>query len=66
MSEGIYLTPEELSARLKHKVAVTTLKQWRHQKKGPSYTRAGNTILYPLSKVIEWEKANTVDGGAAN
>lgn len=63
MNGSVYLTPEELSDRLKNKVAVGTLKQWRHQKKGPPYTRAGNAILYPLDGVVAWEKANTIEGG---
>lgn len=60
-SEDRTLTPEELSARWRGKVSVGTLKQWRHKKRGPGYRRIGNSILYPLSKIVKWEQDNTIE-----
>jgi hypothetical protein len=53
------LTPRELSARWNNKIAPKTLANWRSDpaRKGPTFRRYGNKILYPLSAVIAFEKA---------
>lgn len=57
-----YLTPEELSRRLRGAISVRTLANWRCVRQGPRFTKAGGKILYPLAEVILWEQARTVSG----
>lgn len=59
MSEK-YLTPKELSERWEGKISVKTLANWRCDPigKGPKFRRFGNKILYPLSGVEAYERAN--------
>ena len=57
-----YLTPDELSRRLRGAISVRTLANWRTQGQGPKYTKAGGRILYPLAEVMRWEQARTVSG----
>jgi len=50
------LTPEEAASLLK--VSPATLKQWRHEKKGPHAVRLGyRTIRYPRYRIELWLKA---------
>lgn len=53
------LTPEEASARLR--IPTKTLANWRNKRIGPSYIKAGHRVLYPLDKLIEYERKNTVE-----
>lgn len=58
--EYLYLTPAEVSARLRGRITVKTLANWRcpsGRGDGPPYLRAGGRILYPVAKLAEWEKA---------
>lgn len=55
-----YLTPSQVSERYNKAVSASTLKQWRYKKTGPTYTRVGRNVVYPLSLLLEWEKVNTV------
>ncbi|OJX72803.1 helix-turn-helix domain-containing protein [Leifsonia sp. 71-9] len=41
----VYLTPQEVSDRIKF--SVGTLANWRTQGKGPDYVRQGRRIRYP-------------------
>jgi excisionase family DNA binding protein len=52
-------SPEEVSAYLG--VPVATLKAWRHERTGPSYTHAGRHVRYDWADVREWKAANYVD-----
>lgn len=50
------LTPEEAANLLK--VSPATLKQWRHEKKGPRAVRLGyRTVRYPRYRLDLWLKA---------
>lgn len=53
-----FLTAAELVERWNGAVQVGTLANWRSQGKGPIYQKIGSKVLYPLSKVIEWEEQN--------
>jgi len=56
-----YLTPEELHARFKKRVAVRTLSNWRTLGIGPKFTKIGGRVLYPLKEVEDWEQRRTTD-----
>ena len=53
------LTTEEVAARLRLK--VKTLEGWRNRRKGPPYQKFGKRVLYPLDRLIEWEKSTMVE-----
>ena len=60
------LTASQLSDRWGGRPSVGTLRQWRYLGKGPDYIRAGRSVLYPLSSVLAFERANTITcSGAA-
>lgn len=50
----LYLTPQELADYWA--MSPRTLASWRHQGKGPIYTRVGNRALYAVQDVIDYEK----------
>jgi predicted DNA-binding transcriptional regulator AlpA len=35
-------------------VAVQTLRNWRHQRKGPSYIKMGRSVRYQLNDIQEY------------
>lgn len=55
----IYLTPKELSLRLRKKfkksVSIRTLANWRSLGKGPKPSKVGGTPVYRLSNVEKYE-----------
>lgn len=53
------LTPDEAAARLR--TPVKTLANWRNRRVGPAYIKFGRRVLYPLDKLIEYEKKHTVE-----
>jgi predicted DNA-binding transcriptional regulator AlpA len=56
MSEERLLTPRQLSQRIGF--AVSTLKNWRCEKKGPKWKKFGNGhVRYRLADIEAWEKA---------
>lgn len=59
MSET-YLTPTELSARWGGHIKINTLANWRSDPdgRGPDYIKFGHKVLYPLSAVEAYERAN--------
>jgi len=60
MADKQYLKPEEVSARYRGEITVGTLRNWRSLGVGPPYTRIGKAILYPVTELENWEKANTI------
>jgi hypothetical protein len=52
------LTAEELIERWGGRVKKGTLNNWRYQGRGPDFVKPFGRVLYPLSKVLEWEQAN--------
>ena len=55
-TNGRYLTPEELAARIR--VAPSTLAKWRKEGRGPAFYKFGKRVLYRLDIVEEWERGN--------
>jgi len=55
-----FLTPAEVSARYSGRISVRTLSNWRNLGSGPPYTKLGGKVLYPLERLVEWERRNTV------
>ena len=61
------LTPKSPKAELEEKLWTTaelagrwhmspwTLRDWRHQRRGPRSVRIGRQALYPQSEVARWE-----------
>ncbi|WP_245228126.1 helix-turn-helix domain-containing protein [Xanthomonas bromi] len=54
-----FLTSAQLVERWNGAVTAATLANWRSQGRGPSFTKLGSKVLYPLASLIEWERANT-------
>ena len=48
MSDGKFLTAEEVSERYRGGVSVGTLRNWRAMKIGPSFVKIGEAVLYPV------------------
>ena len=55
-TNGMYLTSEELAARIR--VAPSTLAKWRMEGRGPAFYKFGKRVLYHLDIVEEWERGN--------
>lgn len=55
-----YLTPAELVERYKNAVTLRTLANWRCSGDGPSYTKIGGRVLYPVEAVTKWEAVRTL------
>lgn len=58
-----HLTTKELAERLKKK--SQTLANWRVKGLGPGFI-PGRPVLYPLSEVEAWERANVVRSVGGN
>lgn len=56
----LFLTPEEVCLRYGGNLHVRTLANWRSQGTGPEYTKIGGLIMYPVSKLEEYERRQTV------
>lgn len=57
---GTYLTPAELVLRYKSSITTRTLANWRSNGDGPSYTKIGGRVLYPVASVTQWETNRTL------
>jgi hypothetical protein len=55
-----FLTPHEVAARYNETISVRTLANWRSSKNSPPYVKVGGRVLYPIEKLIEWEKKRTL------
>lgn len=54
----VLITPSELVEMLERKVTTKQLANWRYAGKGPAYEKLGGRVVYHLSDVIAWRKAN--------
>jgi hypothetical protein len=62
IKDGVeYITPLMLVTRWGGAIGEPTLRNWRHEGRGPPYTKVGARVVYPLVALIEWEKSNTSD-----
>lgn len=57
-----YLTPAELSTRLKGLITTKTLANWRSLNQGPAYSRWGNRVVYRIEDVEQWERERMFRG----
>lgn len=53
-----YLTPAQLVLRWSGSITTGTLANWRSKGIGPTYSKFGSRVRYPLSAVEQWEAAN--------
>ncbi|MEJ2623550.1 MAG: helix-turn-helix domain-containing protein [Pseudolabrys sp.] len=58
MSDGKYLTVEEVAERYRGEVSVGTLRNWRAMKIGPSFVKVGKAVLYPIVELEAWDQTN--------
>lgn len=58
MTEETTLTPKEAAELLG--VKVQTLTNWRHEKRGPIYTRTRGRITYKLDDLEAFKSASSV------
>lgn len=56
MSAVVWLTPQEVSARIKF--AVGTLANWRALGTGPAWEKRNGRIRYTEDAVSEWQDAS--------
>jgi hypothetical protein len=54
--ENKYLTEKQLSDRWGGSPTPGTLRNWRHQGKGPRYVKIGQKPKYLLSDVLKYER----------
>lgn len=59
MTQQAFLTPQALAQRWAGVVTTGTLANWRCKGVGPSFTKLGGRVVYPISKVEAWEAENT-------
>jgi len=52
------MTPVELAGRWS--MSAGTLSNWRHQKIGPVYFKAGFKVLYKMKEVTKFERRFTI------
>lgn len=57
-ANAIFLTEKELGSRWK--IDSKTIRNWRCQKRGPSYIKLGFNIRYSLSEIERYEKSDEV------
>jgi hypothetical protein len=56
----IFLTLEEVIERYRGHVSEGTLRNWRSMRIGPSFTKIGKAVLYPLEGLDRWDRRNLV------
>lgn len=60
MSDGKFLTPEEVAERYRGGVSIGTLRNWRAMRIGPTFLKIGKAVLYPIDELDEWDNKNRV------
>lgn len=65
MPNEIYLTPEELAERYRNRISIRTLANWRCEREGPAFFKAGGKVLYSLVDVLKWESSRKLGTIAA-
>lgn len=60
MTQGKFLTPEEVSERCRGGISVGTLRNWRAMRIGPTFVKIGKAVLYPVSELDAWDEKNKV------
>ena len=57
LTSKVFLTVPELAARWD--VSAGSLANWRSEGKGPSFTKIGSRVLYPVQAIERFEHAHT-------
>jgi len=60
MAEVQFLIPQEVSERYRGQITVGTLRNWRAMRIGPPFVKIGRAVLYPVSELEKWDRANMV------
>lgn len=60
MSDGKFLTPEEVAERYRGAVSLGTLRNWRKKRYGSAFLKIGRSILYLVEEFDTWDKRNTM------
>ncbi len=60
MTDGKFLTPEEVSERYRGSISVGTLRNWRAMRIGPTFVKIGKAVLYPTIELDAWDQKNMV------
>jgi len=60
MTNGKFLTAEEVAERYRGEVSIGTLRNWRTMKIGPSFVKLGKAVLYPIVELDAWDEANRI------
>ena len=42
-------------------VAVQTLRNWRHQRRGPAYIKMGRSVRYQINDLMDYLKKKKID-----
>ena len=58
MKEKEFLTSKELATRWR--IAEGTLGKWRHQGRGPSYTKIESVVLYAIDDILDFEEMGSI------
>ncbi|MBI0433524.1 DNA-binding protein [Roseomonas sp. KE0001] len=60
MTDGKFLTAEEVAERYRGEVSIGTLRNWRAMKIGPSFVKIGKAVLYPIVELEAWDETNKI------
>jgi hypothetical protein len=66
MTEGKFLTPEEVTERYRGGISVGTLRNWRAMRIGPTFVKIGKAVLNPVDELDAWDEKNTVTCRSSN
>lgn len=61
-----FLTPDQVVDRWGRAIGRGTLANWRAKGRGPAFVKIGARVVYPLDRLIEWERENMNGGNAQN
>ena len=59
MTPKPFLTPAELAARWGGRMTTATLNQWRYLGRGPRYVKLGQSVVYSLEAIEQYEAEQT-------
>jgi hypothetical protein len=60
LSGPTFLTLEEVVERYRGQVSEGTLRNWRSMRIGPSFTKIGKAVLYPVEELDRWDRKSLV------
>jgi hypothetical protein len=60
MADNKFLTAEEVSGRYCGSISVSTLRNWRVMRIGPTFVKIGKAVLYRINELDAWDQKNIV------